>query len=96
MTPPGLEPATFRFVGPKDDKGLSVPTSHSQILHPDRSKGWQVTPFEISILDAEQDVISTTNMYLKMAMWVDSLHSQGQLVKEMCEWFVTKACFTYT
>jgi len=40
-----------------------VPTAHSQFLHPDRSKGWQVTPFETGILGAEQDAIFTTNMY---------------------------------
>jgi len=54
-----------------------VPTSHSKFLHPVRSKGWQATPFEIFILDAEQDATFTTNMYLAMPIWADSLHFLG-------------------
>jgi len=52
-----------------------VPTSRSQFLHRDSSKGWQVTLFEIFILDAEEDTTITKNMYLTMPIWVDSLHS---------------------
>ena len=75
------------MLDPRDEKGLGVPISRSQFLHPDSSKGWQVTPFEISILDAEQDATFTTNVHLTVPFWVDSLHSPETAGAIMCFFF---------